>query len=112
MIQVTPSLIFARYVLVTLEKHTHQIANDYPLNTLTTLSYSMPSNCRHNSVDIATMSYGNADVNRRITMNLDGLGEEQIHTLLMLVTLNIIVFAALIVQIETEVAVSGICALF
>ncbi len=45
-------------------------------------------------------------------MNLDGLGEEQIHTLLMLVTLNIIVFAALIVQIETEVAVSGICALF
>ncbi len=45
-------------------------------------------------------------------MNLDGLGEEQIHTLLMLITLNMIVFAALIVKVQAEVAVSGICALF
>lgn len=45
-------------------------------------------------------------------MNLDGLGEEQVHTLLMLVTLNMIVFAALIVKVQAEFALSGLCALF
>lgn len=45
-------------------------------------------------------------------MNLDGLGEEQVHILLMLITLNMIVFAALIVKIQTAFAFSGLCALF
>ena len=45
-------------------------------------------------------------------MNLDGLQEEQVHTLLMLIVLNIIVFMALITKIEAEVALSGLCALF
>lgn len=45
-------------------------------------------------------------------MNLDGLQEEQVHTILMLIVLNVIVFAALITKIEAEVALSGLCALF
>ncbi|WP_193996339.1 hypothetical protein [Leptolyngbya ectocarpi] len=45
-------------------------------------------------------------------MNLDGLGEEQVHTLLMLIALNMIVFTALIVKVQTEFAFSGLCALF
>ena len=45
-------------------------------------------------------------------MNLDGIGEEQVHALLMLIILNIIVFAALIVKVQAEFAVSGWCAFF
>lgn len=45
-------------------------------------------------------------------MNLDGLGEEQVHALLMLIVLNIIVFAALMVKVQAEFAFSGLCALF
>lgn len=45
-------------------------------------------------------------------MNLDGLGEEQIHTLLMLVVLNLIVFAALVTKAQTELAFSGWCDVF
>ncbi len=45
-------------------------------------------------------------------MNLDGLGEEQVHTLLILIALNIIVFAALVVKVQTELALSGLCVLF
>lgn len=45
-------------------------------------------------------------------MNLDGLQEEQVHTLLMLIVLNLIVFMALITKIQAEVALSGLCDLF
>ena len=45
-------------------------------------------------------------------MNLDGVGEEQVHALLMLIALNVIVFAALIAKVQTEFALSGWCALF
>ena len=45
-------------------------------------------------------------------MNLDGIGEEQVHALLMLIILNIIVFAALIAKVQTEFALSGWCAFF
>ena len=50
--------------------------------------------------------------NGRIVMNLDGIGEEQVHALLMLIILNIIVFAALIAKVQTEFALSGWCAFF
>lgn len=45
-------------------------------------------------------------------MNLDGIGEEQVHALLMLIVLNIIIFAALITKVQAELAISGLCALF
>ncbi|MGD1951193.1 MAG: hypothetical protein ACFB14_16305 [Leptolyngbyaceae cyanobacterium] len=47
----------------------------------------------------------------RIAMNLDGVGEEQVHALLMLIALNVIVFAALIAKVQAEFALSGWCAL-
>lgn len=45
-------------------------------------------------------------------MNLDGLGEEQVHTLLILIALNIIVFAALVVKVQAEFAFSSLCTWF
>ncbi|MEO0350747.1 MAG: hypothetical protein AAF282_11940 [Cyanobacteria bacterium P01_A01_bin.15] len=35
-------------------------------------------------------------------MNLDGVGEEQIHTILVLVTLNMIVFVALMLRVQAN----------
>ena len=42
-------------------------------------------------------------------MNFDGVREEQVHALLMLVVLDVILFAALVVKVQTEFAVSGGC---
>ncbi|ESA36404.1 hypothetical protein N836_00590 [Leptolyngbya sp. Heron Island J] len=50
--------------------------------------------------------------NGRIVMNLNGIGEEQVHALLMLIVLNIIVFAALVAKVQAEFAFSGWCAFF
>ncbi|MEL6130567.1 MAG: hypothetical protein AAFN42_12160 [Cyanobacteria bacterium J06554_1] len=45
-------------------------------------------------------------------MHIDGLEGEQIHTILMLMALNVIVFAALIVQIQAKFAFLSGCTLF
>ncbi len=45
-------------------------------------------------------------------MHIDGLEGEQIHTILMLMALNIIVFAALIVQTQAKFAFLSGCMLF
>ena len=51
-------------------------------------------------------------MNGRMKMHIDGLEGEQIHTILMLMVLNIIVFAALIVQIQARFAFLSWCTPF